>query len=207
MKIYALIGLIGAILMFFGDMSLYLDFNTKKQKNSINYTISAMRNVSRARLYLGGLIGPTAALLYLVGFHHITLIAGAESAALARISFIFCSLGLIIGGAFHSHCAYLGLIGRLQNSSEALNEVVKYIKIMAIFVYSCLGIGTGLLTLLIGLGKTLLPGWYIVFSPFLLIMLKPLLFHLPNRFEKIINGGWTNLIFVIYYIAVLIYLI
>ncbi len=72
--IYLVVGFIGALLMFCGDMLLYYDpndFNYKAGDNSetkINAIIEVMGKVSPKRLYAGGFIGPVAAFLYCVGF-------------------------------------------------------------------------------------------------------------------------------------------
>ena len=55
-------------------------------------------------------------------------------------------------------------------------------------------------------GKTVLPRWMLLLSPGILFLLRPVVGRLPKGVRIIISGGWTNLISVIYYAAVLILL-
>lgn len=43
--------------------------------------------------------------------------------------FLSCCLGIIIGGAFHSHCAYLGLLGKLDDK-KAMDVVIRYFTVI-----------------------------------------------------------------------------
>ena len=55
--------------MFLGDMTLYYDPNDYDSKDTMNNIIGIMKNVSIKRLYLGGLLGPIAAFIYLSLIH------------------------------------------------------------------------------------------------------------------------------------------
>ena len=61
-----------------------------------------------------------------------------------------------------------------------------------------------LLAFLIVAGNTVLPRWMFLLSPGMLFLLKPVVGRLPKGIRIIVSGGWTNLISVIYYVAVLI---
>ncbi|MBR1700906.1 MAG: hypothetical protein IJ716_03020 [Lachnospiraceae bacterium] len=73
-------------------------------------------------------------------------------------------------------------------------------------MYAGEGLGFLLLILLIATGKTVLPKWMFILSPRILFLLKPAVGRLSKGMRIIISGGWTNLISVIYYAAVLIVL-
>ena len=111
------IGLAGALLMFAGDMLLYYtpeDFACDPKssaKEKINAIIDVMKGLPAGRVMAGGMIGPVAAFLYCVGFYHIVLMANETSHTLAMTAFLLSCFGIITGGAYHSHCAYLGLLG------------------------------------------------------------------------------------------------
>lgn len=111
--------------------------------------------------------------------------------------FINC-LGIICGGAYHSHCAYFGLIGR-HDDVEALDEVHKYLNVQKAVAFGLQGIGFLVLTMFIVLKWTVFPCWMIVVSPGILFLFSPFTRKLPKGLHMIINGGWTNLISVIYY--------
>ena len=97
---------------------------------------------------VGGMIGPVAAFLYCVGFYHIVLMTNEQLHTLAMAAFLFSCLGIITGGAYHSHCAYLGLLGD-DKDRAALNTVMKYFQKLPLIFYAGEGIGFVLLVLLI----------------------------------------------------------
>lgn len=195
-----LFGLLGASLMFVGDMTLYYsksDFALDGEA-SLKLLVNIMKGESRKRLYAGGIIGPIASLLYCISYYHLVLFMDEKYAIAGWCCFFINCLGIICGGAYHSHCAYYGLIGRLENE-EALNEVTKYLSVQKLFVFGLQGIGFLALAVFIVAGWTILPRWMILFSPGILFLFAPLTRKLPKGLRIVIGGGWTNLISVIYY--------
>ena len=112
-------------------------------------------------------------------------------------------MGIICGGAYHSHCAYYGLIGR-QEHEESMNEIVKYLGVQKYFVFGLQGIGFLALAVFIVLGWTIMPRWMFFFTPGILFFFAPLTRKLPKGFNIAIGGGWTNWISIIYYAWALI---
>lgn len=196
-------GLMAGILMFCGDMLLYYDKRDYVSDGTFNSVIDIMKDVSEKRLYAGGLIGPVAAFLYCVGYYHIVLIASSEIYVLAMIGFLSSCMGIIIGGAYHSHCAYLGLIGKLDNK-KAMDTIIQYFSLINKFSFLFQIIGLLILLICIACGWTVLPIYFAVFTPGILYLLLPLMKKLPKGIHIIICGGWNNLIFVIYYLVLLI---
>ena len=203
------IGLAGALLMFAGDMLLYYtpkDFSygpkssTEKRLNAI---IDVMKNLPAKRVMVGGMIGPVAAFLYCVGFYHIVLMTDEQAHTLAMAAFLLSCFGIITGGAYHSHCSYLGLLGN-NRDRVALEKAMRYFQKLPLNFYIGEGIGFVLLAFLIVTGNTVLPRWMFLLSPGILFLLKPVVGRLPKGIRIIVSGGWTNLISVIYYAAVLI---
>ena len=88
-----IVGLLGATLMFCGDMMLYYDKNDFEQSGSLEPIVAIMKTLPRKRVMLGGWIGPVAAFLYCIGFYHIVLIAEESCHTLA-----FCSLSSVLPG-------------------------------------------------------------------------------------------------------------
>jgi hypothetical protein len=203
------IGLAGALLMFAGDMLLYYtpeDFACGPKSSAeerINAIIDVMKELPAGRVMAGGMIGPIAAFLYCIGFYHIVLMTNEQTYTLAMAAFLLSCFGIIIGGAYHSHCAYLGLLGD-DGGRNALNAAMKYFQKMPLILYAGEGIGFLQLIFLIVTGKTVLPRWIFPLSPGMLFLLKPAVSRLPKGARVIISGGWMNLISVIYYSAVLI---
>ncbi len=200
-----LIGFIGAVLMFLGDMTLYYDRNDYVNDGTLNPVIEIMKKASTKRLYAGGILGPVSAFLYCVGYYHLVLIVNEKYAVFGWILFLINSLGIICGGAYHSHCANLGLIGRHEDRA-ALEEVLHFLDMQKKVAFGIQGIGFVGMALIIVLGWTALPRWMILFTPLTMILLTPLVRKLPKGLHMVICGGWTNLISVIYYAAAMIFI-
>lgn len=198
-----IIGLLGSFFMFLGDMTLYYDRNDYDSKDTINSVVAIMKKVSKPRLYLGGMMGPLGAFLYCLGLYHIILAFQATHLTLAWILFLTNTLGLILGGAYHIQCAYLGLLSRHDNQS-AFEEFLKFLKFQALIVFSVMALGNLGLSLSILLGFTVFPRWQALFTPLFLVLLTPLVGKLPKGLHMVIRGGWLNLIYFIYYLSLLI---
>ena len=196
------IGLVGALLMFCGDMTLYFDKNDFEQNGSLQPIIDIMKNLPKIRVMIGGWIGPVAAFLYCIGFYHIVLIADEASHTLAFTAFLLACLGIIAGGAYHSHCAYLGLLGQ-DEQKEDLKIVMSYFQKLPIILYAGEGLGLLVLLILVVMGKTILSVWMAVLMPGVLFMLRPLAKKLPKGLHMVISGGFSNIIFVVYYLVML----
>lgn len=204
---FLLIGLCGAILMYFGDMVLYYSKDDYVSDGTLNPIIEIMKKESRCRLYVGGIIGPIAAFLYCIGYYHLVLVMDEPYKMFGWCCFAINCLGIISGGAYHSHCANYGLIGR-HNNQEVLDEVHKYLDAQKKVSFGFQGIGFLLLAICIVLKWTVFPQWLVVFTPGILFLLLPFMTKLPKGLHILICGGWTNLISVIYYgVALVIYLL
>ena len=198
-----IVGLAGALLMFCGDMTLYYDKNDFEQDGTLDPVIQIMRRLPRKRVMLGGWIGPVAAFLYCVGFYHIVLVTDDSSRVLSMAAFLLCCLGIIAGGAYHSHCAYLGLLGAEEQRKD-LEIALSYFQKLPLILYFGEGLGLIVLIFLIVTGETILPGWMAALSPGVLFLLRRPARKLPKGIHMIVSGGFNNLIFIVYYLAALI---
>lgn len=202
-------GLAGALLMFAGDMLLYYtpeDFAYGPKASSaekIQAIVDVMKRLPAKRVMAGGMIGPVAAFLYCVGFSHMVWMTDERMKTLAVTAFLFSCFGIITGGAYHSHCAYLGLLGE-DRFTDALKTAQNYFQKLPLILYAGEGIGFLLLAVLIVSGHTILPRWMVLLSPGILFLLRPVVGRLPKGIRILVAGGWTNLISVIYYLAMLI---
>ena len=198
-----LIGLLGSFLMFLGDMTLYYDPNDYNGKDTINSIIGIMKSVSIKRLYIGGLLGPICAFIYCIGFYHIVLATQEKYLNLAWFVFLINIFGMILGGAYHIQCAYLGLLSRYENKG-AFDEFLKFLKFQAKIVFGIMASANIAITLIILFGLTIFPRWQALFTPIFLLIFTPLAERLPKGIHMLIRGGWFNLIYFIYYLSLLI---
>ncbi len=191
--------------MFLGDMILYYDKNDYVNDGTIDPIVNIMKNLPFRRVMIGGLIGPIAAFLYCIRFYHIVLITDNSYRIHAIFSFLLCCLGIIIGGTYHSHCAYLGLLGK-EKQRKDLNIVINYFKKMAILLFIFIGFGLIVLAILIILNKTILPIWMVLLTPPFFMLLRPLACKLPKGIHMIVCGGFSNIVFIVYYIAIIVFI-
>lgn len=196
-------GLAGALLMFCGDMTLYYDKNDFKHDGTIDPIVNIMKKLPPIRVMIGGWIGPVAAFLYCIGFYHMVLITDESLHTAAFAAFLLSCLGIIAGGAYHSHCAYLGLLGA-DDQRKDLDIALKYFQKLPLILY--LGEGLGLLALIVLIiaGKTMFPRWMFILSPGVLYLLKPLSRKLPKGLHMVLCGGFSNAVFIVYYLVSII---
>ena len=199
-----IIGLFGSFLMFLGDMTLYYDPKDYDGRDTINSIIGIMKNVSIKRLYIGGLLGPICAFIYCIGFLHIVLAIQEKYLTIGWFVFLINVFGMILGGAYHIQCAYLGLLSRCENKG-AFDEFLKFLKFQAKIVFGIMAIANIGITLVILFGLTVFPSWQALFTPIFLLILTPLADRLPKGLHMIIRGGWFNLIYFIYYLTLLMH--
>lgn len=172
-------------------------------KNTINNIIGIMKNVSIKRLYIGGLLGPICAFIYCIGFFHIVLGIQEKYLTIGWFVFLINVFGMILGGAYHIQCAYLGLLSRYENKG-AFDEFLKFLKFQAKIVFGIMAIANIAIALIILFGLTVFPRWQALFTPIFLLIVTPLADRLPKGVHMIIRGGWFNLLYFIYYFSLLI---
>lgn len=203
LKLTLAMGLLGGILMFCGDMLLFfttedLDFNDHKK------AIAIIKKIPQWRFRLGGLLGPVSAFFICIGFFNnwFGAIDGYKTFGFA-ISLISC-LATILGGAWHSHSTYLGLVGKIENE-EAIDQLIKEIKFWSKISVSVMIVSVLSIAAMIVLGKTVYPRWFILFTP-LVTQLSYFLFNkLPKPFKVIFTVGLGNLMLIVYFgVALLI---
>lgn len=206
MNILLWVGLFGALLMFCGDMLLYFSTEEYHPDGTQRSLIAIMKKLPAWRVKAGGFVGPIAAFLYCVGFFHLIYVFDESHNLIAWIALLCLCAGIIMGGAYHSHWPYIGLMAQIEDE-RAVDIVLAFSKTLSMVLYLFEGIGYLLMVVGILLGWTVYPLFYIVFTPGFLFLLLPLVKTLPQPFYLCIVGGWSNLISVIYYIAALVYFV
>lgn len=199
-----LIGLLGSFMMFLGDMILYYDSNDYDGKDTINHITGIMKNVSIKRLYIGGLLGPITAFIYCIGFYHIVLAMQEKYLSIGWFVFLINCFGMILGGAYHIQCAYLGLLSRHEDKG-AFDEFLKFLKFQAKIVFGMMALANIAMAWIILFGFTVFPRWQAFFTPIFLMIFTPIAGRLPKGLHMIIRGGWFNFIYFIYYLSLLIH--
>lgn len=200
LKLILCAGFLGPILMYVGDMLLY---GTNKKIPSVldgkyGQIKFLLGQSSSRRIFWGGLIGPAAEALSILGSFHIPALVLPEMKSMAWIVFCLFVLSWCFGGAYHMAWIFLG--DAVQDGDEKkLSLMLKRFSQLNPVVFGLLAIPNFLLALLILFGALAISPWYTLFTPIVLMMLMPALRRIDQPVGIWIWGGWTNLVFVIYY--------
>ncbi|MEO8748293.1 MAG: DUF6796 family protein, partial [Rhodanobacter sp.] len=100
-------GLVGALLFFAGDM-LFCGYFGSASSFAAGMLLT-VRHASVERLFIGGLLGPVAACLCLVGFWHVYQNVRPKAVVAGRIMLVAFVMLMIAGSAVHTLWAAKGL--------------------------------------------------------------------------------------------------
>ncbi len=160
--------------------------------------VQVMASIPLGRLMAGGLLGPISAFLYVIGFYHIYLLIKPNNSKIGKIFLALLCFGMMYGGAFHTHFTFAGIISRFNNI-ELMQITEKYTVYNFYFMFFPSLIAYSLLGYLIIAKKTLYPRWLVLFSPIVLFWFSGIVKNLPQPLMILIAGGWSNMIFIIFF--------
>ncbi len=195
-RLTGICGLAGALLFFAGDMLFYGHFGSGA--NFSAGLTNTVTHASDARLYAGGLVGPFAACLCILGFWHVYLNTRTASPILARLILVCFSVLMVFGSAVHTLWTARGLaLKYCYRQSAPCSDLAASVKSYWSLAYN-LGafpgyLGAILLLLLVLFRRTNYPRWTAVFNPAILILLSPLAAYIPAPLGAIFVGGSDNL--------------
>ena len=197
-----LAGLAGALLFFAGDMLFSGYFGSGASFAS--GMLATVQHASPERLFAGGLVGPLAACLCIVGFWHVYLNIRPEAAAFGRIMLVAFCLLMVAGSAIHTLWAAKGLA--LKYCSGQGPQCASLIATMKTY-WSLANMqgeipgytGALLLAVLVVLGKTRYPRWTIVANPAVLIAAVSFAYLVPAPAGAILAGGGINLSIAVFF--------
>lgn len=198
-------GIFGALLFFAGDMLFY--GHPGPGAGFHDGMIATVRNASLVRLFAGGLVGPVAACLCIVGFWHVYLNVRPSAAHIGQVMLAAFFVLMVFGSAIHTLWTAKGLAIKycygddVVNCSGLVEAVTSYwnvaYNIGAIPGYA----GALLLVTLVWFGKTWYPKWTVLANPAALMLLSPLANRMPAPFGAILTGGFTNLTIGIFFLV------
>jgi len=195
-RIAGLCGLAGALLFFVGDMLFYghLGSGANFSAGLLNTVVHA----SDARLFAGGLVGPLAACLCIIGFWHVYLNTRSCHRLLACLVLVSFSVLMVAGSAIHVLWTAHGLAikycsGQAGACAELSSSIIAYWS-LAYDIGSIPGyVAAVLLFALVLLGKSNYPRWTALANPAVLTLLSPVAAFVPSPVGAILVGGSTNL--------------
>lgn len=196
-------GLAGALLFFVGDMLFYGHLGSGA--NFSAGMIEVVTHASDARLYAGGLFGPFAACLSIVGFWHVYLNTRTVNPLLARVILASFSVLMVFGSAVHTLWTAHGLALKYCNAQAApCSDLASSIASYWSLAYNLCAVsgylGAILLFGLVLLRHTHYPRWTVLFNPAVLILVSPLASHIPAPLGAIFVGGSENLSMALFFL-------
>ena len=197
------LGLVGAALMFAGDMLLYFTSGRYDMDGTLRPYMEIMRGVSARRVFVGGALGPVAVLPYVLGFLALPALAVTEVGTIAIIvAALLLAFALSCGGAYHAQYVFLSIISK--SGHEDLYDQVSD-NIMALSRLALLPLYGGMVVLAIAVvaGQTALPPWFAALTPAVTMLLNFIWMRAPQPARCVLFGGWNNLVFVILFAALL----
>lgn len=198
-------GLCGALLFFAGDMLFYGHWGSAAGFHQ--GMIETVRNASLPRLFAGGLVGPVAACLCIVGFWHVYQNVRPEQARIGRVMLVAFTVLMVFGSAVHTLWTTRGLAlkycyGEGDVGCRAIMEAVKSYWDLAYNLGAVPGYWGAIVLLgLVVLGKTCYPRWTAVVNPAVLILLSPLADRAPAPIGAVLTGGFTNLSIALFFLV------
>lgn len=185
-------GLLGSLLLYAGDMLLY--FTDKAFIDADKELLPSMGDISLVRLISGGLLGPIAAFLCIGGFYHLYLRVHKQSTKMGLGMFFTLSLGMIIGGAYHSFFPSFGITSAAGHP-EIITDLLSYSVWLWLFSFSLMGVGWILFIILVVKRRTSFSSWIVLTTPLSTIWLIYIWELLPCPFEILVAGGWFSLMY------------
>ena len=204
-RLAGIAGLCGALFFFAGDMLFYGHWGSGPAFH--DGMVSVVRSASLARLYAGGLVGPFAACLCILGFWHVYLNARTPHVWLGRVVLLAFTILMVFGSAIHTLWTAKGLAlkscyGNDDASCRALLQAVNSYWNIAYNIGAVPGyVGAILLIGLVLFGKSTYPRWTALANPAVLALLSPLADRTPAPFGAILAGGFTNLSIALFFLV------
>jgi uncharacterized protein DUF6796 len=198
-------GLCGALLFFTGDMLFYGHWGTGARfQEGMIQTVS---KASLGRLFAGGLVGPFAACLCIVGFWHVYLNVRPSQEFVGRVMLVLFAVLMVCGSAIHTLWTAKGLAMKFCYGSDDVGcrSLLPAVNSYWDLAYN-IGAVPGFLgaIVLIGLvlwGKTWYPRWSVLANPAVLMLLAPLADRVPTPLGAVLSGGFTNLSIAVFFLV------
>jgi hypothetical protein len=198
LRLLGIFGILGGLILFAGDMLLYY-------VPPSTHLLENMGIISDSRIVLSGLSALIAAWFYTLGAGQMYLaFSPAKKTIRNTASIIFA--GILIGyGVVHG--AYIAIATSAKIATQNQMDLQTTAKLaidvnlaIRMLIYPLFAILSVIFIWQVWQKKTLYPRWMILFYPLLAFILKDLIINLfSGNFRIIIEGGFLNLILVIFF--------
>jgi hypothetical protein len=203
-RLTGLAGVAGAVLFFCGDMLFYGHWGPGAKFHE--GMLHVLREGSLTRLFVGGLVGPIAACLCLIGCWHVRGNIIDRSPLNGRIAFFSLATMMVIGSALHALWVPRGLAIKYSDQVAAVApELIAALKDYWSVAYKMAEvpayIAAILLFIVVLLGKSRYPRWTALANFGFLSLLSPLAERVPAPLGAVLVGGFTNLSITLFFLV------
>lgn len=199
-RILGILGALGGLILFSGDMLFYYDSsNTNLTEN--------MGNASDFRIISSAVTALLAAWFYMLGVVQIYH-AFKPTKPIIKNTILICFAAILIAyGVIHGAYVAIATSARLAtennlNINEAVSLATEANNVLRLFVYPIFGLLSIIFIIQVWKRKTLYPRWIILFFPLIPFLIQGFICkNLSGNIWIIICGGYLNLILVIFFTA------
>jgi len=200
-KIYGILGIIGGLVLFAGDLLFYYNGNSAD-------LLQNMSVASDKRIIISGIFALLATWLYLFGLIPVYY-AFTPTKPIVRNTVIATFAGILIAyGVVHGAYTAIAVSAKLavnndldiKESSQLAIQVNNAIRMMVYPLFAVLSI---IFIYQVWKKNTLFPKWMVFFFPLLPFLLRGAIMpFLSGKWLVIIGGGYLNLMLVLFFAAV-----
>ncbi|GAK59664.1 hypothetical protein U27_06649 [Candidatus Vecturithrix granuli] len=194
-------GVIGAILLFTGDMFLFGSWLSGQETLAENWRL--MSRFSPLRLMIGGILGPISTIFYGLGCWHFYLALKPGGKQLGFLVFLTYTSGMIIGGAYQAASPVLGFFFHVeqalgQEGFDLLSAATLQYLTLLFTIAQIFGIiGSLLFIFLVLFRSTRYPRWMIFVTPPVILFTRTIFRHFPAPLGGNLLAGYINLGFLL----------
>jgi hypothetical protein len=199
-RAFGIFGVVGGLTLFAGDLLFYYN------PSSIDLKLN-MANSSDNRIVLSGIAGLFATWFYVLGLVQIYFAFKPSKPILKNIMIGSFAAILISYGVIHGAYVAIATSAKLalQNNLDIEQTTLlasETNNMMRLFIYPIFALMSYLFISEVWKKRTLYPRWIIIFFPLVTFLFKGAFVNIPNNsLWIIINGGFFNLILVLFFTA------
>ncbi len=200
LRIMGLVGILGGLLLFAGDMLFYYDSVSTDLKLN-------MANVSDFRIIANGILALLATWFYLFGLGQVYYAFMPTTKTVRNIVVISFACILISYGIIHSAYIAIATTAKLAAQNQLDIETATALasntnNTLRLLVYPIFALLSFVFIWQVWKKKTLYPRWIILFFPLVPFLFQGLIGKvLSGSLWVVIMGGYLNLIIVIFFMA------
>lgn len=201
LRIFGVVGILAASIMFLSDCVIMDSSASGSEFGEV--ALDRLAHSANWRLTLGGIAGPIAACLFIVGFAHVFVALRPGGTRKAFTCAAGLASGYVILGAWHAAGPLIAFIIRLLPSDVHPSSHESWTYMMNLGCVGFVPAAASLLLLpaLILLSKSLYPKWFALLTPGILYSCTFVFVYVPAPVGGYLVMGSGSLSFLVFFVA------